>query len=286
MFPYLENNKSVQDNLYKLIDNFNKDFNNYVTVFSSFSTKFNTYSKNFDNFAYNVNTQLTKLYNTLWSINDKLSDLNLFYYPTDDINTDYSLPTREAWLSFWSTFSTKKFDEVLIDVHNKIEDEVNPLSENNSVAYEGAITNIKENTFIGSANEIATTFPEELKAALNKDSSPVLQFTTSGVSNSYFSLPAKKYSIDFSWYAPFKGTVDNVISAFMYLGFLIAFWKRLPEIINGAGVATVSYADFQDVKFEDHLAESYYNHLVDNGGVDDYGQIDGYIDRHGVYHDY
>lgn len=87
-----------------MIDNFNKDFNNYVTVFSSYSTKFNSYSKNFDSFAYNMDTQLTKLYNTLWSINDKLADLNLFYYPSDDITTDYSLPTRQGWLNFYTSF--------------------------------------------------------------------------------------------------------------------------------------------------------------------------------------
>lgn len=165
-------------------------------------------------------------------------------------------------------------------------DKINPVSENNKESFDAAMTNFNENTFIGSANEIMTTFPGELTSALTKDSSPVLQFKTASVSNSYFSLPARTFSIDFSWYAPFKATADTVISAFIYIGFIIAFIKRLPEIMHGAGIVTDSYADFQDVKFEDHMAESYYNHLAANGGVDDYGKIDGYIDKHGVYYDY
>lgn len=269
-----------------MIDNFNKDFNNYVTVFSSYSTKFNSYSKNFDSFAYNMDTQLTKLYNTLWSINDKLSDLNLFYYPSNNINTDYSLPTRQGWLNFYTSFQEFSFQEVMDSVLQNFIDKINPVSENNKESFDAAMTNFNENTFIGSANEIMTTFPGELTSALSKDSSPVLQFKTASVSNSYFSLPARTFSIDFSWYAPFKATADTVISAFIYIGFIIAFIKRLPEIMHGAGIVTDSYADFQDVKFEDHMAESYYNHLVANGGVDDYGKIDGYIDKHGVYYDF
>lgn len=61
-------------------------------------------------------------------------------------------------------------------------------------------------------------------------------------------MPAKTYSIDFSWWAPFKGTADTLISAFMYLGFLIIFFKRLPEIIHGAGIARDSYNDFQEAR--------------------------------------
>lgn len=231
----------------------------------------------------------------LMQIRDVLIKISQWYYP--DPLSSYSGVSQQdvydikaGWHSFWSTFRYKKFDEVLLDVNQKIEDKVNPLSENNSVAFEGAITNIKDNTFIGSANEMVTTFPEELKGALNKDSSPVLQFTTAGVSNGYFSLPAKKYSIDFSWYAPFKGTADTVISAFMYLGFLIAFWKRLPEIIHGAGVMYVGQAEFHESQFNDRvsdiMANDYYEQLVSHDGYDDLDIADGEYDSFGNYSAY
>ncbi len=210
----------------------------------------------------------------LMQIRAVLKNIEKWYYP-DPYSSYGDVPSSDVhdikagWHNFFATFRYKKFDEVLLEVNQQIEDKVNPLSENNKADFENVLTDIKDNTFIGSANEMVTTFPEELKGALTKDSSSVLQFSTAGVSNSYFSLPAKKYSIDFSWYAPFKKTADAVISAFMYLGFLIVFWKRLPEIIHGAGVMYVGQAEFHEAQME-RLANDTYEHLVENGGFDDW----------------
>lgn len=270
--PALTSIKTSSENLDKLLGNINNNLTAFMTNFKDFSDITKKFQSSIEQYFDSANLYLMQ-------IRDVLTKISQWYYP--DPFLDYSDPPRDdvfdikvGWHSFWSTFRYKKFDEVLLEVNQKIEDKVNPLSENNSAAFEGAITNIKDNTFIGSANEMVTTFPEELKGALNKDSSPVLQFTTAGVSNSYFSLPAKKHSIDFSWYAPFKGTADTVISAFMYLGFLIAFWKRLPEIIHGAGVMYVGQAEFHESQFNDRvsdtMANDYYEQLVENGGVDDF----------------
>lgn len=270
--PALTSIKTSSENLDKLLGNINNNLTAFMTNFKDFSDITKKFQSSIEQCFDSANLYLMQ-------IRDVLTKISQWYYP--DPFLDYSDPPRDdvfdikvGWHSFWSTFRYKKFDEVLLEVNQKIEDKVNPLSENNSAAFEGAITNIKDNTFIGSANEMVTTFPEELKGALNKDSSPVLQFTTAGVSNSYFSLPAKKHSIDFSWYAPFKGTADTVISAFMYLGFLIAFWKRLPEIIHGAGVMYVGQAEFHESQFNDRvsdtMANDYYEQLVENGGVDDF----------------
>lgn len=269
VYPYLENSKVAQDKLYSLIEKFNSDFNNFSTAFSTYSTNFNTYSKNFDSFVYSVNINLVKLYNTLSGINNKLSDIMESYYPTYYINTEYSVPTRQGWVNFYSSFSEFSFQEVMLDVLQQFEDLSNPLSENNKESFDAAITNFNENTFIGSANELITTFPGELTKALTKDSSPLLQFKTASASNSYFSLPARTFSIDFSWYAPFKGTADTVISAFIYIGFIIAFIKRLPEILHGAGIITDSYNNFQEAQFNNDIANDTYQYLVDNGGYDD-----------------
>lgn len=272
IIPFLKNSKTSLEHIEQFIGNIKNNLADFLTSFKSFSDttiKFqNVIRQYFDS---------ANLY--LMQIRDVLTKISQWYYPDPflsypGVSQQDVADIKAGWHSFWSTFRYKKFDEVLLEVHNKIQDKVNPLSENNSAAFEVAITNIKDNTFIGSANEMVTTFPEELKGALNKDSSPVLQFTTAGVSNSYFSLPAKKYSIDFSWYAPFKGTADTVISAFMYLGFLIVFWKRLPEIIHGAGVMYVGQAEFHESQFNDRvsdtMANDYYEQLVENGGVDDF----------------
>ena len=270
--PALTSIKTSSENLDKLLGNINNNLTAFMTNFKDFSDITKKFQSSIEQYFDSANLYLMQ-------IRDVLTKISQWYYPDpfldySDLPRDDVFDIKVGWHSFWSTFRYKKFDEVLLEVNQKIEDKVNPLSENNSAAFEGAITNIKDNTFIGSANEMVTTFPEELKGALNKDSSPVLQFTTAGVSNSYFSLPAKKHSIDFSWYAPFKGTADTVISAFMYLGFLIAFWKRLPEIIHGAGVMYVGQAEFHESQFNDRvsdtMANDYYEQLVENGGVDDF----------------
>lgn len=267
--PILKSLKTYFSNLEKCFDTVNA---NLLTI----NDNLNSFFALFKSYQNDVKIYLQTAVSYLDSIMNSLAAIKKWYYPKPyESGIEYDeFNTLVGWRSFWSTFRYKKFDEVLLEVNQKIEDKVNPLSENNSAAFEGAITNIKDNTFIGSANEMVTTFPEELKGALNKDSSPVLQFTTAGVSNSYFSLPAKKHSIDFSWYAPFKGTADTVISAFMYLGFLIAFWKRLPEIIHGSGVMYVGQAEFHESQFNDRvsdtMANDYYEQLVENGGVDDF----------------
>lgn len=288
LIPFLKNSKTSLEHIEQFIGNIKNNLADFLTSFESFSDSTIKFQKNIIQCFDSANLYLMQ-------IRDVLIKISQWYYP--DPLSSYSGVSQQdvydikaGWHSFWSTFRYKKFDEVLLEVNQKIEDKVNPLSENNSAAFEGAITNIKDNTFIGSANEMVTTFPEELKGALNKDSSPVLQFTTAGVSNSYFSLPAKKHSIDFSWYAPFKGTADTVISAFMYLGFLIAFWKRLPEIIHGAGVMYVGQAEFHESQFNDRvsdtMANDYYEQLVSHDGYDDFDIADGEYDSFGNYSAY
>lgn len=185
------------------------------------------------------------------------------------------------WYHFWDTFREKSFDTVLkdtlLEVQKEIDNQVNPLSDDNKESYTAAVDNLKKTTFVGSAYDVVETFPKKLNEALNADSRSVLQFTTAGSKNSYFSLPARTYSIDFSWYKPFKPTADVVISAFIYLGFAIAFFKRLPEIIQGAGVAYSGYSNFNENQFNEHISDTmandYYNHLVNNGGIDDFNNF-------------
>lgn len=239
----VSNLSSVSDKLDKKIT----EINNNVSIFlSDFKEYSNLVKSNLLTIVSSI--QNSELY--LSQIRDCFRQLRDLYYPDTQIagNSTFKYDIKVGWYNFWRTFRYKKFDELLLDVHQQIEDKVNPLSPNNSEAFDSSINNIKDNTFIGSANEMVTTFPEQLKSSLSKDSSPVLQFKTVAVKNSYFSLPAKTYSIDFSFWAPFKGTADALISAFMYLGFLIILFKRLPEILHGAGVIRDNYNDFQEAR--------------------------------------
>ena len=190
-----------------------------------------------------------------------------------------SFPDVEGVLfSIWAVWTAKTAAALPLDAAAAVElyiyyFKINPRSEDNAEAFDAALTNVKDNTFIGSAYEVVDTVPNDIKNALTTDSSPVLTFKTAGVSNSYYSIPAKSYSVDFSWYAPFKGVGDTVVSCFMYLGFLVALWKRLPEIIHGAGVTFVGGVEFHENQLNDMIndtmANDYYEHLKTNGGYDD-----------------
>lgn len=216
----------------------------------------------------------------------------------DDVHTivsDYFPPSPNfiqstQWFHFWDTFREKSFDvvlkDVLLDVQKEIDNQVNPLSDDNKESYTAAVDNLKKTTFVGSAYDVVETFPKKLNEALNADSRSVLQFTTAGTKNSYFNLPARTYSIDFSWYKPFKPTADVVISAFIYLGFAIAFFKRLPEIIQGAGVVYTGQINFSDEQVNDAMANNYYDYLVNNGGIDDFDNFDQWQDSKGNRHNF
>lgn len=238
-FPYFK----------KALTSFDSSLNSVKSTVSTFSDNFNAYVTNITKKFDSLLDVQNRLISVQYQIREVLNSIREFYYPNSKDNTMISWrPIQVGWRNFFSTFEDRTFDTVLLEVQQKIEDKVNPVSENNKESYDAAITDFKDNTFFGSVNEMATTFPEQLKSAMIKDSSPVLQFKTYGVSNSYFTLPAKTYSIDFSWYAPFKGTADTVISCFMYLGFLWILFKRLPEILHGAGVMRDNYYDFQEVR--------------------------------------
>lgn len=237
------------------------------------------------------------MYKDIHTIRGFIDTLSSYYYKNYFSNTPSgtiinSIP--QGWESFWSTFEKKSFSDVLkdtlLEVQKEIDNQVNPLSDDNKESYTVAVDNLKKTTFVGSAYDVVETFPKKLNDALNADSRSVLQFTTAGTKNSYFSLPARTYSIDFSWYKPFKPTADVVISAFIYLGFAIAFFKRLPEIIQGAGVATVGFSDFYETRFGDSpdndMANSYYNYLVSNGGIDDFDNFDQWQDSKGNRHNF
>ena len=53
-------------------------------------------------------------------------------------------------------------------------------------------------------------------------------------------------AIDLSWYAPYKSTVDNIVSGFLWLGFLWLLIKRAPGIIQGSAMAEADAIKIQD----------------------------------------
>lgn len=52
-------------------------------------------------------------------------------------------------------------------------------------------------------------------------------------------------TINLSWYARYKPTVDTIIIAFAYLSFIFLLFKKLPDIINGIGMQTENVTELK-----------------------------------------
>lgn len=58
--------------------------------------------------------------------------------------------------------------------------------------------------------------------------------------------------IDLSWYDRYRDYGDSVICMFCYLGFLWNIFKRLPDIIQGAGASSYSLDMVGDIQAYKH----------------------------------
>lgn len=54
--------------------------------------------------------------------------------------------------------------------------------------------------------------------------------------------------LDLSWYTPYKATVDNLLSGFLWLFFAWRLFKHAPNIVSGAGMVTDKAEDIHDGK--------------------------------------
>lgn len=176
--------------------------------------------------------------------------------------SDYIKFPAAGWINFWSSFTNTSLEDFILNIYDKIEIQTNPLHEDNIDEFNATLDLIKSDTFIGSFYTISTDYLPEILSHMN-GSQATFTFNTAGVSNSYYSIPAKSITIDMSWYLPFKPYGDMVLSGFMWLGFIFLLFKRAPDIINGAGMITDIVNQPVEPDFTTH----------DNITVDDNGTV-------------
>lgn len=59
------------------------------------------------------------------------------------------------------------------------------------------------------------------------------------------------YALDMTWYSRYKPLIDNIIIAFAYISFIFLVFKRLPDIISGAGAITKNVDNISNYKGDD-----------------------------------
>lgn len=267
IIPFLNNSKTSLEH----IEQFTETINNNLTAFLSSFESFSDTTIKFQNVIRQY-FESANLY--LMQIRDVLIKISQWYYP--DPLSSYSGVSQQdvydikaGWHSFWSTFRYKKFDEVLLEVNQKIEDKVNPLSEKNKGEFDSNIEKLKSDTAVGSALELKDGIQNLYSnisgatptASLNVNLLPVKFYGAS--------VPAKTIKIDFSWYAPYRDTSLSLWRFFLWIGYLYVLFKQIPSILQGFGLITDHRIEMQDIAINDHMADDYYQMLVNNNGVDD-----------------
>lgn len=264
IIPFLKNSKTSLEH----IEQFTGVIKNNLADFKS---SFDSYSEFAKDKLIWIDVRLRDCYVCLSHILDCFRNLQDLYYPNTQLDplTDFKYDIKVGWHSFWSTFRYKKFDEVLLDVHSKIQDEVNPLSEKNKGEFDSNIEKLKSDTAVGSALELKDGIQNLYSnisgatptASLNVNLLPVKFYGAS--------VPAKTIKIDFSWYAPYRDTSLSLWRFFLWIGYLYVLFKQIPSILQGFGLITDHRIEMQDIAINDHMADDYYQMLVNNNGVDD-----------------
>lgn len=232
--------ETIKNNLSSFSSNIDKkltDINNNISIFLS----------NFNGYATTIKSNLTTIISSLQNIEhflnqlrDYIKDLRDLYYPDPQTAGDreFKFDIKVGWHNFWKSFRYKTFDEVLLDVHKKIEDEVNPLSDNNKDDFNSNIEQLKSQTAYGSALELK----DGVQNLYNNISgaSPTSSLNVNLLPVNFFgsSIPAKTIKIDFSWYAPYRDTALSIWRFFLWVFYIFIVFKRFPDIISGAGLVT------------------------------------------------
>lgn len=261
--PALTSMKTSSENLNKLLSNINNNLTAFMTNFKDFSDTTKKYQSIIKQYFENAN-------NFLMQIRDILKNIEKFYYPNSSevypgISKEDVYDIKAGWHSFWSTFRYKKFDEVLLDVHQKIEDLANPLSENNKGEFDSNIEKLKSDTAVGSALELKDGV-QNLYTNIS-GASPTASLNVNLLPVKFFgaSVPAKTIKIDFSWYAPYRDTALSLWRFFLWTAYLFVLFKQIPSILQGFGLVTDYLIDLQDSQ-----ADFYYEQLVQNNGKDNF----------------
>lgn len=266
---------SIDKNISNLIsfsDKFDKKISEINNNISAFKSSFNTYSEYAKDKLMWIEVSIRDCSMYLSHIRDYFSKLTEWYYPEG--NTSYPNQSdyhqmRTGWRNFFTSFAYKSFQDVLLDVHQQIEDLTNPLSDKNKGEFDNNMEKLKSDTAVGSALELKDGV-QNLYSNIS-GASPTASLNVNLLPVKFYgaSVPAKTIKIDFSWYAPYRDIALSLWRFFLWTAYLFVLFKQIPSILQGFGLITDHRIEMQDIAINDHMAYDYYQMLVNNNGVDD-----------------
>jgi len=181
-----------------------------------------------------------------------------------------------GWQSFFKSFNGMTFQDVLIDVHTQIEDSVNPVSENNKPQFDALVNSFKSDTAVGSMITLKDSTKTMFDSVTGAEPKASINVNTFDVNFCGMKIPSYTIKIDFSWYERIRKEALYLWRFFLWSSYLFILWKRIPDIINGAGVIT----DLSNNDITSGAAES----ISYTTTVDDNGEVISMNERH-TYND-
>lgn len=181
-----------------------------------------------------------------------------------------------GWQSFFKSFKDMSFQNVLIDIHTQIEDSVNPVSENNKPQFDALVNSFKSDTAVGSMITLKDSTKTMFDSVTSAEPKASINVNTFDVNFCGMKIPSYTIKIDFSWYERIRKEALYLWRFFLWSSYLFILWKRIPDIINGAGVIT----DMSNDDITSGAAES----ISYTTTVDDNGEVISMNERH-TYND-
>lgn len=202
----------------------------FDTVFGGFFDTVSDLAKDVTDFFTNFTTNVTTLLETVFSE---------FFETVRTISTNIT--------DFFTTFFTELF--------NTIENVVRYLFVPPAGYFDGKVTEFKEQVpFVG----VVSDFSEEFFGYFERQGyaeAPAITVDLSLAEGKYNYGFGHVTILDLSWYGRYKPFVDMFLSTILWITYLWLLYKRLPDIIYGAGAITESAAQFSGVNVEYETAK-------------------------------
>ena len=201
---------------------------------------------------------------------------NYYYYITNEAPDDPDNPGTSGildWLGNFKDWLSGKFNDLIgavndvsvdVDASQHTDYDVTIYDEDGE-EQQFSISDVKAKfAWLSDVKEIGNTFltevqaneqaaysynsngPPLLGASGNPTGAPSIPINLAAAQSHYgYDYGGEVEGLDLSWYAPYKSTVDHLISGFLWLLFLWGLWKNAPNIISGSGILSNRVEDIK-----------------------------------------
>lgn len=258
--------------------------NSISTSINSLANDLGTYFSSLNSVLTSINSNIsgfrTDNHNDLVLIHDKIDDfmtlvdfwnITFFDFLTNFqsaigsfLDIDFTIDWDNILQGSFGNFSYKlssTLHNLLLDVHDEITNQVNPLSKDNKPSFDATIETLKSETFIGNAYDFIDTGNIIVNSISSASPNAHLYVNTLPANFVGISIPSKTIDIDLSWYGAYRQEAFVILRAFMIIGWCLMIFRRIPAILSGAPMDIINHFESPDSSISERIT------VDDNGEV-------------------